>query len=393
MTRFDTVRMVLPFCWLISSAAQAEIAPADSLDDAWIRVCTNAEPGTTFADRCAEILDAGPGSGDRRSSAAIGNNLELNSAQHRIAAAQQSVTKTVIEEREEESKLWQSERLGIGAAIKTGELERDDDDFESGFKSDLKGFHLMADYRLNRDLVVGVLIQTQTADTEYDGNAGELDTDFTNLTVFTNLQLTPEMWLDAYLGRGQLEFDIVRNISYSMQTGVEINGVATADTEGDQLSLGASIGHLWLQAGNEYALKFGLDYLDFETDAYQEQDNVGLALAYDSETYNSLTATLGAVGSWPISMVSGVLVPQLSLDLQYESKDEATDTTTAFVGDTQGEKIIVTTADPDRTSVNLGAGVQWVLPSAVSLYAEYQQRFAHDFLEEWSITVGIRAGM
>lgn len=393
MTRFDTVRMVLPFCWLISSAAQAEIAPADSLDDAWIRVCTNAEPGTTFADRCAEILDAGPGSGDRRSSAAIGNNLELNSAQHRIAAAQQSVTKTVIEEREEESKLWQSERLGIGAAIKTGELERDDDDFESGFKSDLKGFHLMADYRLNRDLVVGVLIQTQTADTEYDGNAGELDTDFTNLTVFTNLQLTPEMWLDAYLGRGQLEFDIVRNISYSMQTGVEINGVATADTEGDQLSLGASIGHLWLQAGNEYALKFGLDYLDFETDAYQEQDNVGLALAYDSETYNSLTATLGAVGSWPISMVSGVLVPQLSLDLQYESKDEATDTTTAFVGDTQGEKIIVTTADPDRTSVNLGAGVQWVLPSAVSLYAEYQQRFAHDFLDEWSITVGIRAGM
>ena len=74
-------------CLLLAGAAApacAQTTASESLDQAWVAACAGATPGTAFYDRCQEILNAGPGSADRRSAAAIGNNLEIFAAQARL---------------------------------------------------------------------------------------------------------------------------------------------------------------------------------------------------------------------------------------------------------------------------------------------------------------------
>lgn len=374
----------------------AQPTPAENLDDSWNRVCAAPTPGSAFAARCDEIFNTGPGSGDRRSAAAIGSNLELNAAQHRVAADQRGSGQSEATNEEQEHKLWESEKLGVSFSLRGTELERDDNEFEAGFESDAITVQLMIDYRASDSTVWGLSLQRLEADTDYRNRNSQLDSEYYTLTAMFSYAPDPDWWIDVYAGYSIGDLDTERATNFDLfvpatNSTISIRGTARGSTDADQYAIGFSTGRAWFIKGAEYSIHLNADYLDFTADAYSETDQQGLAMAFDESESQSFTTTLGVRAAWPIAVKSGVLIPQIRVDYQYEFDDDATGSTARFVGDTANEEILIATSSPDRNSVVAALSLQWILPNAVSLYLEYERLFEHNFLDEESIALGIRA--
>lgn len=394
-TKALSIRLITAIAITTAFPAWAQTTPAENLDDSWTRVCAAPQPGSSFEARCAEIFDTGPGSGGRRSAAALGSNLELNSAQHRVAADQRGSAQSEATNEEQEQKLWESEKLGVSFSLRGSELERDDNEFEAGFESDSLTVQLMIDYRASDTTVWGISLQRLEADTDYTTSSSELESEYYTLTAMFSYSPDPDWWIDLYAGYSIGDLDTERATNFDLfvpdtNSTISIRGTARGSTDADQFAIGFSTGRAWFVNGAEYSIHLNADYLDFTADSYSETDQQGLAMAFEESESQSFTTTLGVQAAWPIAVKSGVLIPQIRVDYEYEFDDDATDSTARFVGDTANEEILITTGSPDRNSLMAALSIQWILPNAISLYAEYERRFEHNFLDEESIALGIR---
>lgn len=265
--------------------------PAEDLDSKWVAICAGATPGTSLGDRCDEILNAGPGSGDRRSEAALGNNLGNAAASSRTAR----------EERED----GLVRELGAWSFFLTAsrdDVERDPDAFETGFEDTTDTVLLGVDRRFGASVVLGLALRASDGETEFDGGAGRVETETRAATLYLTAGGSGGRQLfEAYAGVGESEHDSTRNIDYTLvldqglptETTVTLSGVATGSTDGDRTFLGAG----WSLDLGDGAWTWGpalrADRTEVEIDAWSETDDIGLALAYDAQDVTSLNASAG----------------------------------------------------------------------------------------------------
>lgn len=369
--------------------------PPGSLDEAWNTVCAQAVPGTAFFERCQEIINAGPGSGDRRSAAAVGNNLGTTGAQGRTA-------NRIDETRGDESGGIDYEedfgRYSIHFNTNLRRTERDVSTLENGFESDLIGVNGGLDYRFGQTWSAGAVLGYQKADTDFDLGAGTLDTSGWSLTGVLDGRLGDNGYFNAYTGISSLEYDSLRNINYTIvlnanQPGEEIRSVtatANGDTDGDQIFAGASLGY----GGNRGAFNYGFgvsaDLLDTDIDGYTERGGNGLALVVGEQDIRSLTAALTGHFSYTNSLHWGILSPYARVRIEHEFDDDSRTQAPSFAGDPSGFQIIYETDDPDRDYVVAAVGFTGLMLSGTSWYAEVERLFMHDFFSEWSANAGIR---
>lgn len=383
----------LGFC-LLPFLAHAQ-DPAGSLDDAWLSVCAQAVRGTAFFDRCQEILNAGPGSDDRRSAAATGNNLGTTSAQGRTA-------NRIDETREDESGNIDYEedfgRLSVHFNANLRRTDRDVSPLETGFESDQVGLNGGIDYRLGEIWSVGAVIGYQNADTTFDSGAGSLDTSGWTLTGLINRQLGDNGYFNAYTGISGLEYDSRRNINYTILLNAgqpdeelrSVNAVATSDTDADQLLAGAAAGYGGNRGAFNYGINVSADLLDTDIDGYTERGGNGLALAVDAQDIRSLTGSVTASLAYTSSRSWGILTPYARMRFEHEFDDDARTQAPQFAGDLSGFRIIYDTDDPDRDYVIASVGLTGQMLSGNGWYAEVERLLLHDFLSEWAINAGAR---
>lgn len=390
-TRAAAVLALLPF----SASLLAQQPPPQSLDDAWLTVCAQAQPGTDFFDRCQEILNAGPGSGDRRSAAAVGNNLGTTGAQGRAS-------NRIDEAREDDAENIDYEedfgRWSIHVNANARRTERDASAFENGFESDFFGINGGFDYRFGDTWSAGAIIGYQDSDTDFDFNAGTLDTSGWSLAGVLNGQLGPNAWFNAYTGISSLDYDNRRNINYTIilnagqpnEESRTITAATTSDTEGDQLFGGAAIGFGGNSEALRYGLSFGLDMLDTDIDGYTESGGNGLAQAFSDQSITSLTASITGNLSYTSSQSWGILMPYARLRYEHEFDDDSRTLSSRFVGDPSGFQLRFDTDDPDRDYMVAAIGVTGQMLSGNAWYVDVERLFMHDFLSEWAVNVGMR---
>lgn len=373
----------------------AQQTPAQTLDDSWLSVCAQAMQGTDFFDRCQEILNAGPGSGDRRSAAAIGNNLGTTGAQgraaNRIEAARENAAKGVDYEEN-------FGRLSLHVNANLRSTDRDQSAFENGFSANFYGVDGGFDYRFGDNWSAGAVLGYQDANTDFDGGAGSLDTSGWSLSGVLNGLVGANGYFNLYAGAATLNYDSTRNINYTIvlnagqpnQDTATIDSTATGSTDGSQRFGGAELGYDWHRGGLQFGLGAKLDYLDTDIDGYAEQGGNGLAQVFSDQSIQSLTGALEGTLSLNTSHDWGVLAPYARLRLEHEFDNDARTLASRFAGDPGGFQLTYATQSPDRNYFVGSVGLTGTTATGTSWYVEIQRLFQHDFLSEWGVNAGLR---
>ncbi len=372
---------ILPFLLLVS-AAQAQ-NPIDSLDASWIEACAGAPPGSALEARCSEILNEGPGSGGRRSNAAIGNQLNTVGAQAGVSGRSGSESTDGVVQRVEYGP------LGLFAGLAFGSLERDATDLEAAYDSDSLNLSAGLDFRYSDTLTAGVALQWQDNDSQFAGDAGSLSVSGLGLLGFVDMQTGEQSALNAYLGYNRLNVDSQRNIRYDLvlnagtedESGLSFVSVARGSSDSSQFAAGAQ--WHWQNPGVwNLGFNAGLHYLSNEVDAYTETGGDGLAFAYSAQDQTSFVSRLGVVLSRNVSTGGGAFLPRLSLQYEHEFSDDARDVTARFAEDANGFAIRWQTESPDRDYLKLGVGFQFLAAGNNSFYLEYRTLLLHDYYDE-----------
>ncbi len=374
-----------------TTGVMAQGAPADALDASWLGVCAGAQPNTAFFSRCQEIINAGPGSADRRSAAAVGNNLGVVGAQGRRATRDdEQVDVTAVRENFGAWSLIANARLG--------NRDRAASDFENGFSEDVRAFDLGLDYRINERWVVGAVATIENADADFDGQAGELDADSQTLTALVSGQVGENGWFQAYLGRRNLEFDAIRNIRYQLvlnagtpdEAEFDIADLATGSTDGDQIIAGIGFGRTIPRGPWSFTPQLAVDFADTDIDGYSEQSGNGLAQRFSGQSVKSLSVGAGLQVARAISMDFGVLQPFARLSWQHEFDNDARELTSSFVNDTAATTIAYATQSPDRNFGELAIGLTIAVANGRSAYIGYRHLLGHAFLDDGQLQIGGR---
>jgi uncharacterized protein YhjY with autotransporter beta-barrel domain len=388
-------KIILSFAcaWLgVSAAPVSAQTPGAALDAAWIAVCAGAQPGTAFFQRCQEILDAGPGSGDRRSEAATGNNFGQMPAQTGNAGDRSAATSEDTIYRDGEG------RLGWFLFAGFGNTERKASDFDAGFKGDMRRFGLGVDWRLSDRTVLGAVLSQLDADRRFDGGTGRADSRVRSLTGFLDWQSEGRMGGQSYVGYGDLDLDLRRQVRYSLilnagtpeQSTVQVDAVASARPGGRQSMAGAGLQWDFSDGAFGRGLRVGTDWSRTRVNAFSEEGGAGLAIARDRNSRTSHTVNLGADLSWTASTASGVVVPYLRLDWIAELKDDDRDVAVRFAGDASGSAIRFERERGERGYGEVALGLSAVFAGGVSAFIEGERMFSNSQLDHYMITLGLR---
>lgn len=400
----------------LAPAAQAQTA-SDALDAIWVSACAAATPGTDFYLRCQEILNAGPGSGGRRSAAAIGNNLELFAAQGRLlvalAKARARAGKDAADDGDEAAADWlplsaeggeaggtlaRGGRWALFGSVAAIDGGREESDFERGFDADGRVLLLGLDYRFNDRWSGLVALQRESRDTDFLFGSGQMDAD-TDL-FSAGLAYAGDNGVSAglTLNAGRLDARVRREIAYTLvlNAGQPNESVirieSESDSENDARLFGADF-HLGReQASGAWTWRYGADLSWSRTrmDPIIESNDRGLAFEVAAQRVTSLQLGAGVELARTLSSRNGVWQPYARLRWLHEFQDDPRQIAARFRGGDNVFRLSFSTAEPDRSFGEFGLGIVGVFTGGWQAYAGWQRLLGHGFMDEDRLDVGWR---
>lgn len=227
------------------------------------------------------------------------------------------------------------------------------------------------------------------ADIDADANADQTDINTYQGSIYA--RYTPEPWyLDTSFTFAWNEYDGTRHISLD---GVSVNRIATADYSGQQYSGFVGFGYpikdeQW-GPGFTVTPLASLHYIHTEIDDYIEEGAGALNLNVSSQGYDFLQSGLGAKLSWTFDQDWGKLIPAVHAKYLYDFIGDEAQTTSSFTGG--GATFNTRGFDPAQHSFNVGAGLDIVNQSNVSIHLNYDFEGKEDFTGHYgSATVKFR---
>lgn len=363
-------------------------AGAGSLDQAVLNtICDDADAGADILDQCTVFdLDS-----PNRTAAANGNNLGITGSQGRTRSDVRDRLNNLRDGDEMgggSAADWTTGKLGMFLSADGRDGERDATANVTGNDSTTLGATLGGDWRFSDALVAGIALTYTSADTDYDGGAGNLDTDGYGATIYASYAPEGRFYFDGYLGFTMQNLDSRRNISFT-SGGTPVTAVANGDTDSDEFTGGVSVGADYGQDAWSYGPHAQIDYSNTDVDSYSETGGSGFAIRYGSQTIKSLQSVLGAHVSRAISTDWGVAVPHARLDWVHEFKDDNRRIAANFVQSPTNTFEILTDS-PDRNFGRAGIGISALTANGWVSFADYQYQFAHSFQDEHSFSLGLR---
>jgi outer membrane autotransporter protein len=404
-------------CAGLAPVAHAQTA-SQALDSSWVRACAEATPGTAFYERCEEILNAGPGSGTRRSAAAVGNNLEIFASQGRLMMAMakaraRAAARAHAKANEGEGDNFaaadadaeaQTEVLAQGAhwallgSASFADVERSDTGFERGYDDSASTFLLGFDYRWNAHWTGLLTAQREKRDIDFQNGSGGMDADTDMLSAalayngdrgfFASLALSAGR-TDTRLRR-EIEYTLVLNAGQPNESTKTIRSRGQSDNgssmRGAQFDLG------WERASGAWTFRYGGDasWQQTQVERIAENNDVGLDFLIFRQEVTSLQAGAGVEVARTVSSARGVWQPYARLRWRHEFADDPRRVFGAFRGGLNVFRLSFVTGEPDRNFGEFGLGVVGVFTHGWQAYAGWQRSFGNSRFEENRFDFGWR---
>jgi outer membrane lipase/esterase len=293
-----------------------------------------------------------------------------------------------------------SKRLGvfINGTVDMG--DKDDSANERGFSYSGSDMTFGVDYVLPNASFMGMAFGLSSSSATLNGGRGKLDNNGYNIIVYASILPIPEMYLDANIVIGGNSFEQDRRMVYNDVDGagnpIAIDQTASATYFGDQFSASLTTGRDFVRGSLTMSPYAVIQVLNSSTNDYNEavSDNTasgaGFALQIDGQDYESTTLTVGGQFTYVVNTSSGVLIPQVKLELIKEFQDGINVVSGNFIGDPLKQKFRLPTDKPDDSYMQLGLGTTGIIPGGTSYYVFYQTYLGYENLSQSSINLGMR---
>jgi len=294
----------------------------------------------------------------------------------------------------------QFSRWGFFASGTIGRGKRDAFEEDPGFDFRTYGVTAGVDYRLNDSFVLGAALGFNRNDSDIRGNQGGTDTKGTSLSGYVSWYHPRSFYIDGVVTIGQSQFDIEREISYTINRAgggrTVINQTASASPDGDQTSLSVSFGKDWNRGAWAIGPYGRLNWTRIDFDGYTETmsnpngPGAGLALSVDGREIKSLQGVFGGKVSYTTSTSWGVLVPYAQLEWVSEFEDDPGQVVSRFAFDPTRTAIIVESDAIDSDYLNFGLGLSGVFANGKSAFLYYERIIGQDRMSSDSLAAGLR---
>ncbi len=264
-------------------------------------------------------------------------------------------------------------------------------DGEPGFRSQTLGITAGLDYRFTPQTVGGVALGYTRTDTSLRNNAGGVDVDGYSLSLYGTHFLPRAFYVDGIATIGRNRYDTVRMV-FPGPDGQR----AEARPDGTEYALGLNVGYDFSDGPWTLGLQSSFDYVRVEIESYRERpespDNAGAGslLRIGSQTIESRTAELALQLSYAESYPWGVMVYSTRWGVEREFSDDSRRIDARFVEDPTNTSFSLRTDEPDRTYMNIGAGLTAQMARGRSAYLFLESVEGRSGYSLYQIDIGFR---
>jgi len=273
--------------------------------------------------------------------------------------------------------------------------DNDETRFQPGY--DFDGWSLLGgvDYRFDDNLIGGISLRYSDGDVDYDSNRGDMEGDTWGVSLYGSYSLENGFFIDGLVGYASTDYTLKRNVTYMIGTETATQ-VAKSDPNADIWNLNVGAGYTYYMDSWSITPSVRLNYLQNEVDSFAERMTnptaVGgaMALALDSQTYDSFTSNIGVQIANAISHRGGVVVPQLRIGWVHEFQDDQEQVGARFVDDINNQPLFVVTDERVSDYADLSLGVSAQFPQGRSAFLSYNTLLGYDDVSYNAINAGFR---
>lgn len=385
--------------------------PAQALAARWNTICLTSVAGTLLATRCDETATST--ALDPNMIAAVGQRLDEIPGQARVAtrdtagslglglSVPQGGNNAVAGEFRQNydgslSMQLDSEIAANWSVFVSGDIGRVDrraGQNEAAFEADTSSLTAGIDWQPNDRWNVGLALNHVREDLDYDETAGAVETQFSGVLLTASRSLGDHWSVDAYAGWLSGDYELQREIRYSLPYAsgtFSVQGMATANPDASRRVHGMALNGQWSRNGWNPSLSIGLDGGRTTIEAYQETGGVGLDLLVPGRKIFTRRGHVDFGLSRAFSQDWGVWQPIARVSWFREFSNARRQVGLRLVQDVAENVVRFDTEDPDRGWGEMAVGSVFVFTHGHSGFIQYQQRFGHAFLQERMLALGWR---
>lgn len=222
---------------------------------------------------------------------------------------------------------------------------------------------------------VGMAVSYAATDVESDNiNNTQTDVDSYQLSLYGDLSLSKQAYLEGMLGYAYNDINSVRNNAGGLAAD------ASADYNSDQYIAYAEFGRDFALGGKTTLTPSILShYQHIAIDDYNETGAGGANLNVENEDLDILELGVGAELSWMLKGPNGSIVkPAVNVGYRYDVIGDNVASTSSFSG-APGVSFKTEGFEPDQSTFNAGAGITLATHDNWELSADYDYQMKSDF--------------
>lgn len=289
------------------------------------------------------------------------------------------------------SERWKG--LGLFASGLVESLNRDNTTFQEGYRSTILGFTVGGDYRVSRQLTVGMAYTYANTNGDFR-QAGNFSTNGSTFTIFGQYLPTDRTFVQVTGGYERDSYLVNRGSNLTLSN-INVAGFSSSNSNSDIFRLGMMTGYDHPIGMFTLGPRVGINYSNTHIHSYDEQGTTGLELKYDDQYVNSLQSVLGVQGQAAISTGLGVLVPQVNADYIHEFANSQRYLNVQYVQDLSPTptKFRFQNDVPVRNYFNVGTGLLMVLPNGWQPFINFRAMVGNSQFNDYAGTFGLRVEM
>jgi len=279
------------------------------------------------------------------------------------------------------------ERWGVFAQGEIDVTKTDPTASQSGVDLRTHGLSLGADYRPNKDSVVGAALGLVKSSADLSNGAVDQDTKGWSVSAFGEIDPVENGYVNLTVSYGQNKYDSVRRANASLQPPPTFE--YTSAPRGSQFGAALAAGYQYYVQALTLNPYGRVDYLDIQVDAFQENPANGAPnpLSVSEQRFKSTVLTLGGQAQYAYSTAWGVLVPYVRAEYQYVAQSSTKEVAVSYAG---GILQPVALAGADRNYGHFAVGASAVLPHGLSGYFNYEQLVGKQNFSDSRYMLGLR---
>lgn len=283
-------------------------------------------------------------------------------------------------------------RFGAFVNMGSDRGERSSTERETGFEFDHRSATLGVDYRVTPGFIVGAALSAGRGDATLSAvrtpagelRPGTLDADTRDASLYATW-FSPQFYVDGYLSRSDLSYDLRRNIVFG-----SLARVARGGPDGRQETASLSAGRDFPLGATTLTPYARAEYVKLSIDGFSESGSGGFDTRVGAQSVKSLQTALGARAIHAISTGFGVVVPQASVEWIREHKRDARQLVAEPLGAQLGALPRVFTDLPDRDFFSLSIGATVQLPYGISGFIHYDRWIGVEHVDRDSVKLGFK---